>query len=334
MLVLAGDIGGTNLRLALARSEGGRAAFVAQGIVRVADQPDLGSAVNAFLAAHPGARPGVACLGVAGTVSDGGARVKGVNLPWEIEARALERASGIPRVVLVNDFHAAARGVEQLREGDWVELNPGTPREGAPIAVLGAGTGLGEAFLVPGPRGRIVLPTEGGHRDFSPKSPLQDRLLAALREKHRGRVSTERVLSGPGLLSIYEFLRDREGMADDPEVLAAWGTPAAGQAISTRGLRRAHPTSAAALDLFVDVYGSEAGDVVLTLLALGGVYLAGGIAPDVLVEEEPVRRFNRAYRDKGRLSPLVAATPVRLVVHPQLGLLGAAGEALSIAPVV
>lgn len=322
--VLAGDIGGTNLRLALAREESGRAALVASGVVPVADQPDLASAVRAFLTAQGGARPAVACLGVAGTIVDRGNTAKGVNLPWTIEARSLERGCAIPRVVLVNDFHAAARGVEQLAPGEWVDLNAGTPNPSAPVAVIGAGTGLGQAFLVPTARGTQVLPTEGGHREFSPKDPLQDRLLVALRKKHRGRVSTERVLSGPGLLSIYEFLTGSEGMAGDPEV----GTPPAGEVISTRGLARAHETSAAALDLFLDVYGSEAGDVVLSLLALGGVWLAGGIAPDVLVHAEPARRFLRAYLDKGRLSPLVAATPVRLVTHPHLGLLGAAGEAL------
>lgn len=327
MIVLAGDIGGTHVRLALAREAGGGVELLHTSVVEGATQPDLATPVRALLDVH-GLRPDAACLGVAGTVE--GQRVSGVNLPWpEIDARALERACGIGRVTLINDFHAAARGVEQLGEGDALTLNPGHAEPGEPVAVLGAGTGLGQAFLV-GPLGRrLVLATEGGHRDFAPRDALQDRLLAFLRARHTGRVSTERVLSGPGLLAIYEFLR-AEGRPGDPEVDAAWGQSGAGKLLSTRGVANAHPTSAAAVGVFVDVYGAEAGNMVLTLLTRGGVWVAGGIAPDLFADPAQAAAFQRAYLNKGRFQPLLAEVPVRLVTHPALGLLGAAAEALNL----
>lgn len=326
---LVGDIGGTHVRLGLARVEGGRLRLLATSKVRGREQPDLATPVRAFLQAQ-GARPTVACLGIAGTIEhvDGDARVSGVNLPWSVEVRALERACQLERVVLINDFHAAARGVEQLGPEDWVALNPGEPVADAPVAILGAGTGLGQAFLVGPPGRRAVLPTEGGHRDFAPRDPLQDRLLAFLRARHEGRVSTERVLSGPGMISIYDFLRS-EGHPADPEVQAVWGTIACGKTLSARAAGGHHPTSAAALAVFVDVYGAEAGNLVLTLLARGGVWVAGGIAPQVLQDPTQAQAFRRAYLDKGRFASLLASVPVRLVIHPDLGLLGAGGEALA-----
>jgi glucokinase len=327
VIVLAGDIGGTHVRLALAERRDGRARLLASAVVHGAERPDLATAVREFLRAQ-GAAPERACLGVAGTVEDDGARVSGVNLPWPVEARALEAGCGLARVTLINDFHAAARGVEQLGDGDAALLNPGRAVEGAPVAILGAGTGLGQAFLI-GPAGRrAVLASEGGHRDFAPRDPLQDRLLAFLRARHEGRVSTERVLSGPGLLAIYEFLR-ADGRPADPEVERVWGTREAGRAITARGVERAHPTAAEAVAVFVDVYGAESGNLVLTLLTRGGVWIAGGIAPGILTVPAQALAFQRAYLDKGRFRSLLEQVPVRVVTQPALGLLGAAGEALA-----
>lgn len=326
MIVLAGDIGGTNVRLALARVDAAGITLDEPVVVEGADYPRLSGAVDEFLRAR-GERPARACLGVAGTVA--GQRVVGVNLPWpEIDAAELSRACAIERVCLINDFHAAARGVEHLGDDDSLVLNPGIAQPGAPIAILGAGTGLGQAFLVGPPGQRLVLATEGGHRDFAPRDAEQDRLLAFLRRKHGGRISTERALSGPGLLSIYEWVRSERG--GDPAVDAVWGQAAAGKTISTRGLADAHPTSAAALALFVDVYGAEAGNLVLTLLARGGVWIAGGIAPDLLGHPAQAAAFRRAYLDKGRFQPLLADVPVRLVTNGALGLLGAAAEAVAL----
>lgn len=319
MKVLAGDVGGTNLRLALVEVLPGQPARVLEAqTVLVEEHPDLGPAAAAFLESLP-ERPRRACLGVAGTIT--GRVLEGVNLPWRIDADALEAELELERLDLINDFHAAARGVEVLGEAGYTQLAGEAPDPRAPVAILGAGTGLGQAFLIPGAPGgaRSVVPTEGGHRDFAPTSPRQDRLLAYLRERF-GRVSTERVLSGPGLSSIYSFLVEAEGQDPCPKVEAAERLPAAVSGSE-------HPTSGAALDLFVDVYGAEAGNLGLTVLARGGVYLAGGIAPRI-VHGERAERLARAFVAKGRFEGYLRELPLRLITDPDLGLLGAAQEAL------
>lgn len=333
MRVLAGDVGGTNARLALVEVEGCRATLRARAQVAVAEQSGLEAPVAAFLAAHAVAgAPPRACIGIAGTIVGRAARVAGVNMPWTVDAEALERACGLPHVDLINDFHAAARGVELLGPADVHAIPPSDPAgviepaQGQPMAILGAGTGLGQAFMLPLADGtRRIVPTEGGHRDFAPCDPLQDRLLAWLRTKH-GRVSTERVLSGPGLVATYRFLVESEGMPPCPEVDAATGA-AQGPEITERGLASAHPTCVKALETFVDVYGAEAGNVALTVLATGGVYLAGGIAPRVLTRPDMTARFRRAFDAKGRFRDLLDSIPVYVVTNPDLALLGAACEA-------
>jgi glucokinase len=289
--------------------------------------------LGAFLAAHAGgAPPARACIGIAGTIVGRAARVAGVNMPWSVDADALERACGLPRVDLVNDFYAAARGVELMGPGDLHAIPPSDPAgslealPGQPRAILGAGTGLGQALIVPvDPGGWKVVPSEGGHRDFAARTALEDRLLAWLRASY-GHVSTERVLSGPGLVNIYRFLVEVEGMPACAEVDAATGA-GQGPEITERGLASAHPTCARALETFVDVYGAEAGNVALTVLATGGVYLAGGIAPRVLTRAETAARFRRAFDDKGRFRDLLDSIPVYVITNPDLALLGAACEA-------
>lgn len=333
MLVVAGDVGGTNARLALVEVDGGRATLRARVQVAVAEQAGLEAPLSAFLAAHlHGGPPPRACVGVAGTIVGRAARVAGVNMPWTVDAAALERACGLPRVDLINDFHAAARGVELLGPGDVHAIPPRDPATvraappGQPQAILGAGTGLGQAFMLPLPDGRRrVVPSEGGHRDFAPRDALQDRLLGWLRREH-GHVSTERVLSGPGLVATYRFLVQAEGMPASAEVDAAVGAAQAPE-ITERALAGAHPTCVKALELFVDVYGAEAGDVALTVLATGGVFLAGGIAPRVLTRPDQTARFRRAFDDKGRFRDLLDGIPVHVVTNPDLALLGAACEA-------
>ncbi|MBX3465750.1 MAG: glucokinase [Planctomycetes bacterium] len=329
MLVLAGDVGGTNARLALVEVAAGRAVLRARAQVAVAEQAGLEGPVSSFLGVHLGGAPAPrACIGVAGTIIGRAASVAGVNMPWTVDAEALERACGLPRVDLINDFHAAARGIELLGPADVLPIGggevgrPGEP--GHPQAILGAGTGLGQAFILPLPDGRrVIVPTEGGHRDFAPRNPLEDRLLAWLRG-HYGRVSTERVLSGPGLVSIYRFLVDAEQLPACEPVEAV--APAEQGPVIT-AMAGSHPACMIALDVFVDVYGAEAGNVALTVLATGGVYLAGGIAPTVLAQPASATRFRRTFEDKGRLRGLLETIPVRVITNPDLGLLGAAREA-------
>ncbi len=322
-VVLAGDVGGTNVRLALVELSGTSARLGLRSDYRVAEHGSLEEVVASFLAGLGSAPPARACLGVAGTL-ESERRGTGVNLPWALDADALEARCGLERVRFVNDFHAAARGVEWVGPEGLLPLGGGPARVGAPIAVLGAGTGLGQAFLVGEPGQRRVVPTEGGHRGFAPADPLQDRLLAWMRPRY-GRVSTERVLSGPGLAETYRFLVEAEGR---PPAASVEEVPEPEQplAVSQAGLA-GEPTPRAALELFVDVFGAEAGDVALTVLARGGVYLAGGIAPNVLRAPALQARFRRAFEQKGRLEPVVAPIPVWVVLEDALALLGAAAEA-------
>lgn len=321
-VVLAGDIGGTHIRLALFRAEAQPLRPFARTTVYGADHDGLTEPVRAFLAAND-VRADVACLGIAGTVD--GRVVHGVNMPWPIDADALERGAGIPRVTLINDFHAAARGVEQLEAGqDTLPLGGEAADPTRPIAVLGAGTGLGQAFLIPAPGGHRVVPTEGGHRAFAPRDDQQDALLKFLRARH-GHVSTERVLSGPGLAAIHDFLV-AEGRPSHPDVAAA---DHPGRRISELALAPTpDPTCVEALGVFVRVYGAEAADVALTVLA-GQVFLAGGIAPQILAGATHQAAFRQAFEDKGRFSSWLARVPVQVITNGELGLLGAAGEALS-----
>lgn len=333
MRVLAGDVGGTNLRLALVDVPGGSSRPVIVDRLRVAvdEQAGVEAPINELLGKHGGTRPPT-CIGVAGPIAGGQAQLTGVNMPWTIDARKVAAAVGLPRMTLVNDFHAAARGVEALGPDDLRWIGPGgapraLPPGPGPRAILGAGSGLGQAAMVPagGGMGRwAIVSSEGGHRDFGPRNPLEDRLLVHLRAEH-GRVSTERVLSGPGLVAIYRFLVS-DGDPSSPEVEAAEGAAVA-PIVSSLGRSGAHPTCAKALALFVDVYGSEAGNVALTYVATGGVYVAGGIAPDLLVHGPQAAAFRSAFDGKGRFSDLLAKIPVAVVTTGDLGLLGAALEA-------
>jgi glucokinase len=320
MIVLAGDIGGTHVRLALFRGDDSPLRPFARTTVYGAEHEGLGAPVRDFLVGA-GVQADVACLGIAGRID--GRRVHGVNMPWAIDADELEQVASIPRVELINDFHAAARGVDSLDLGEDVfAIGGGSQDPGRPVAVVGAGTGLGQAFLVPSPGGHQVVPTEGGHRAFAPRDAQQDALLGFLRQRH-GHVSTERVLSGPGLVAIYDFLL-AEGR---PEAAAVASADDAARAISELALADAHPTCREALTVFVRVYGGEAADVALSVLA-GAVFLAGGIAPQVLAAPPFRGLFRRAFEDKGRFSAWLSGVPVYVITNGELGLLGAAGEAL------
>ncbi len=323
-MILAGDIGGTNARLALLVADEVRF----EERYGSTDYAGLDALIARFLErarAGLGRAPRVdrACFGVAGSVT--GARVKVTNLPWEIDARALEREFGIERVALVNDFVASAYGIEALAAADLVTLQPGEPDAGAPRVLIGAGTGLGVAYVVPERGGPRVVPSEGGHVGFAPADEEQAALWRYLHAR-LGRVEAEHVVSGPGLVRIYEHLREvarhpvslaleRELAADDPAA-----------AISRHALEHADPLAAEALDLFITCFGGIAGDHALSVLARGGVYLAGGIAPKIRARLA-AGGFIAAFDAKAGFAPLARAMPVQLVLNERLGLLGAARAA-------
>lgn len=318
---LAGDIGGTKTLLRLFEAGEGGSRTLLERHFDSRSHAGLNRIVAEFLRDFPSVSLRGACFGVAGPVSGDQARV--TNLPWLIEAGAIGSEFDIPLVRLINDFQAVAYGIDALERSDLAVLQAGEPAEHGVRAVIGAGTGLGEGFMVWQGDHYEAMPSEGSHADFAPVDALQMRLLDYLAACH-GHVSYERLVSGPGLVSIYQFLRDGEkGAEESPELRLAMleGDPAA--AISRFALERRDSLASAALDLFVNVYGAEAGNLALKVLARGGVYVAGGIAPKIL-EKLKDGVFMRAFAAKGRFAALLSTIPVCVVLNPKVGLLGAA----------
>ncbi|HEY4745659.1 MAG TPA: glucokinase, partial [Desulfuromonadaceae bacterium] len=248
--------------------------------------------------------------------------VRTPNLPWSVAADELARTLGIAAVQLINDLEANAYGIDLLEPEDLAVLNPGVPDPDGTIAVVSAGTGLGEVVAYWDGIAHRPLPGEGGHADFAPRTELEAELLLYLRTQY-GRVSTERVVSGPGLRNIHRFLRDVHHRTETAAVSEEMrrGDPAA--AITRAALAGESPLCGEVLDLFVSLYGAEAGNVALRSRATGGVYLGGGIAPKI-VERLKGPGFMLAFTAKGRLSPLLETVPVRVILNDRAALLGAA----------
>lgn len=303
-MILAGDIGGTKSLFGL--FEDGRC--VLERRLANADFPDFTAVVAAFLASAPTTRFDAACLALAGPIADDGRRARLTNLPWDIDADALEARFGLPTPRLVNDFAAAAQGAVVAAPDRLHTLQAGQPLPSAPRLVVGAGTGLGMALVLPEAGGgwRIV-PGEGGHVAFAPADEEQRALWQHLRQRH-GRVTWERVASGPGLAAIHECLH---------------GTVATPKAIGDEALRAPDSAAATSLRLFLRCYGAYAGDMALAALARGGVLLAGGIAARILPALSGPD-FLAAFNDKHEHADIAAAMPVHVALDPALGLHGAA----------
>lgn len=328
MRVIAADVGGTKTLVAL--YEGAPGALVELGRRRYESAAFEGvePILSDFLGGAEGAID-AAALGVAGPVAED--RCKTTNLPWELDARRIERALGIPRARLLNDFEAVALGLGELDEGALEVLQDRPADPSAPAVVLGAGTGLGEAILVPSAGGALpgVHPTEGGHTDFAPRDEEEIALLRFLMARH-GRVSIERVLSGRGLEAIYEHLVT-EGAPTTPALtrrLAEAEDRAA--VIGEAGAAGADPACARAVARFVSIYGSEAGNFALKTLPFGGLYVAGGIAPK-LIEVIRAGAFVQAFRAKEPMEAVLDRIPVSVVLDSCVGLYGARRVAVSLA---
>lgn len=318
-MILAGDVGGTKTELALFETGGGQLDLARGARYPSQSFPSLEAIIRQFLAGHAAPPLAAACFGVAGPCIDG--RCVTTNLPWQVDERVLTAEIPVARARLLNDLEAMAWGVMGLPGGDFAVLQEGSPRPGN-MALVAAGTGLGEALMIWDGASHLVIPSEGGHVDFAPRDAREAGLLDFLR-RDLGRVSDERVLSGPGVFHIYRYLRAARGLAE-PEWLRrdiAGGDPSA--VVAEAGLAGRDPVCAETLDLFASVYGAVAGNLALVVLAAGGVYIGGGIAPK-LRGKLADGTFTRAFRDKGRMAAMLAAYPVRLCLNDRAPLLGAA----------
>jgi len=318
-MILAGDIGGTKTNLAWCTSRDGRVTLISQRSFASQQYPGLEAILEDFLREHAGDLTG-ACFGIAGPVVDG--RAHPTNLPWLVDVRALQRTLGLKAVGLINDLEATAYGIQALPEEAFAVLNAGDPQPHGTIAVIAAGTGLGEAALIWNDLRYQAVASEGGHADFAPRNELEMELLRYLTRQF-GHVSYERLLSGPGKVSIYQFLKET-GRGEEPAWLTqvlAHGDPS--PVISEMALNGRSELCVKALKLFTSIYGAEAGNLALKYLARGGVYLGGGIAPKML----PLLQdgtFMQAFADKGRLSELLSRIPVRVILEERTALYGAA----------
>jgi len=321
--VLAADVGGTKAALAVVEVAGSSARFERIARYSSAQHRNLDEILQDFLSRER-RPPRFAGLGVAGPVRNGYALV--TKLSWKIAETGLSRRFPKTRFRLVNDFVANAMGLPYLKPRQVRSLSRGRPERGGPIALLGAGTGLGQAGLLRVGGRYEPVPSEGGHKDFAPRNEREERLAAFLRARF-GRAEWDRVLSGEGLVHIYDCLLG-EGVAPEgaavAEAFREESDPAA--VISRFGERGADPLCREALFLFVSLYGSEAGNVALQYRATGGLYVAGGIAPRILpaIERGP---FLESFRNKPPLAALLEQIPVRVVLEERLGLYGAAGAA-------
>lgn len=320
MRVLAGDIGGTKTLLAILeqRPDGGLTVVRRQRYVS-ARWPGLAPIVREFLAAGDASDLTRAGFGVAGPVLAGRSRV--TNLPWEIDAAALATGLGLDAVALINDFAAIARGLQVLGPDDLEVLQAGTRDPHGPVALIGAGTGLGEAILLPTSNGPHFIASEGGHCDLAPRDDLEIALLRFLLARHH-RVSYERIVSGPGLVTAYQFVI-AEGLAPElSDTRERLTREDPGAVIGGRALAGDDPACVRAVDIFIGLYGAEAGNLALKVLPTGGLYVAGGIAGKLLPRIK-AGGFLRAFLDKGRMSPLLAEMSVTVIKNPDVGLLGA-----------
>lgn len=333
MFLLAGDIGGTKTILRLV--EVTEVTLTEKTFKTVKDAQyisasfaDLVPMVQEFLAQDKYLKPQLACFAIAGPVVNNTCNL--TNLNWILDTKRLELELDIPQISLINDFAANSFGILGLKDFDVHTLQPGEAREEAPIAVIGAGTGLGEAFLIPQGKKYQIFASEGGHADFAPRNELETALLKYLRTKLEvEHISVERVVSGQGIASIYQFLRDSKFAPESPEIgdrIRAWEQeqkktidPAA--IIAQAAFKQSDILCEKTIEMFIEAYGAETGNLALKLLSYGGIYIAGGIAAKILPLMQD-GRFLNTFKDKGRVSTLIKEIPVHIVLNPQVGLVG------------
>ncbi len=324
-MILAGDVGGTKVDLALYGFVQGVLRPVTEKKFAARDYPSLDSVVQEFLA---GARPEEpitsACFGVPGPVRDG--RLKLTNLPWVLDSRALSHNLQIDHLFLINDLEANGYGIPELSADKIFTLSKGDPSVAGNRGLIAAGTGLGEAVLVWNGKSHMPMASEGGHTDFAPRNEEEIELLRYLQRQLNGRVSYERVVSGLGMANLYNFLRDEKGMHEPAWLKERMTTEDPNAVIGEMAESGESELCVHTLEMFVSSYGAEAGNLALKVLAVGGIFIGGGVAPKILNRMRD-GAFMKAFTDKGRLSGLLEHIPVHIILESRAALIGAASYA-------
>jgi len=318
MFYLAGDIGGTKTHLAIVEENVGKIETIEERIFPSRHYSNFYLIIKKFLK-NNGLKIVKACFGIAGPIRDGKSRT--TNLPWLIERETLKQELNITNVELINDLEANVYGLNMLKDEELYPINKGDPDVKGTLAMISIGTGLGEAGVFCDKKGYTPFPSEGGHADFAPADDLQYELFKFLKKKF-GHVSCERILSGPGLYDLYLFMVETDKEKEDPETLKAIQTAHSPQLILEKGASGESRACKRTLDVFISIYGSEVGNLVLKILALRGVFLGGGLAPKILdrIKEED---FFSAFTNKGRFSKLLRSVPIWVVLNENAALLGA-----------
>ncbi|MEW6347860.1 MAG: glucokinase [Thermodesulfobacteriota bacterium] len=321
-LVLAGDVGGTKTVLGVFAQGEGRPMPQVTATYASAEYPSLAALLDRFLDAHQ-VTVSAACFGIPGPVVGGRSAL--TNLPWDVSEASLAAHLGCPRVRLINDLTATALAVPLLRGSELSDLNRGKPDPQGNIGVMAPGTGLGVGLLIRVSGQLRPSASEGGHVDFAPTSEKQVELWRFLREE-MPHVSIERLISGPGLENIYKWMRCSREIAEPQWLTDRMRTEDPAKVISETALSRSDSVCVDALDEFVSILGASAGNLALSVMATGGIYLGGGICPKIL-EKLHEGRFMEAFSDKGRFRELLEKVPVRVVLNDKAALLGAASAA-------
>lgn len=318
-MYLVGDIGGTKTNIYLVDSLEKRYHPVYEKSFPSKEYDSLSTIIKKVIGENKSQISG-ACFGVAGPVKDG--RCEATNLPWIIDIRKIAEVTGLlaKDIFLLNDLEAAAYGTECLEENDFYTLNPGEEQKYGTRCLISAGTGLGESIIIWNGKRYQPIPSEGGHTDFAPINKIEIDLLSNLMIKY-GRVSYERILCGPGLLNTYEFFKERLKQDIPKWLIERLKTEDPSAVISEIGISKKDECCEKALDLFVSVYGAEAGNLALKSLSTGGVFIGGGIAPKI-IDKIKEGAFMQSFTHKGRLSVMVSQMPVKVILndkHPLIG---------------
>ncbi len=322
-IILAGDVGGTKANLAFYTLHNGKLELMVQKQFPSHDYANLHDLIAEFIE-ESRLQADHVCMAVAGPVVNGTCHA--TNLPWIIDAAILAQRLGFRQIELMNDLEANAHGIYELSEDDFVTINQGDKKIHGNVGVISAGTGLGEAGIIFEDRKMRPFASEGGHCDFAPSNQIQLELLQYLR-KRLDHVSYERVLSGQGLQHIYEFLRDENKFPEPAWLAESLKTNDPPAVISESGLENQTEICSEALNIFTDIYGAEAGNLALKLMATGGIYIGGGIAPK-MIKKLSEARFLESFIDKGRLRSVLLSIQIKVIMNDKTALLGAARCAL------